>query len=382
MKKHFLLAVLLFVASPAYGQVDLGTSASSTNPQRSGDATTGLFSSTSDAVSVSSGGTEIMRVNGTGVGIGTTNLTDLLTLYTQTDGTLIRAVTDGLGGGLDLDSYASPGNSGYFGRCARGTFASPQAVQVGDRLGMLIFSGYSGTNGFYNTAALQGFVDAGTISNTSLPSYLTLETTPNGQVTRYERMRVTENGYIGIGTTSPTTLLHVAGIARANQVIIGETTDTYNGSIEITYNDANNYGIFFVDTNTGTPNAPALEFERNGGAVGSITLTNTNTAYNTSSDRRLKENITDTISGLEQLMQISVHDFNFISDPKKAREQGFIAQELYKIYPEAVTPGGDDPKKKPWGIDYGRLTPLLLKAIQEQQKEIDALKRELKKLEK
>lgn len=64
-------------------------------------------------------------------------------------------------------------------------------------------------------------------------------------------------------------------------------------------------------------------------------------------------------------MRIPVRDFNFIADPDTARVQGFIAQELYKVYPEAVTVGGDDPKTKPWAVDYGRVTPLLLKSIQE-----------------
>jgi hypothetical protein len=49
----------------------------------------------------------------------------------------------------------------------------------------------------------------------------------------------------------------------------------------------------------------------------------------------------------------------------KTREQGFIAQELYEIYPSAVSVGGDDPQTNPWAIDYGRLSPLLVKAIQE-----------------
>lgn len=72
MKRLLPLAAFLLIASPAYSQVNLGTSASVTNPQRSGDATTGLSSATTGAVSISSGGIEIMRVNGTGVGIGTT----------------------------------------------------------------------------------------------------------------------------------------------------------------------------------------------------------------------------------------------------------------------------------------------------------------------
>ena len=47
------------------------------------------------------------------------------------------------------------------------------------------------------------------------------------------------------------------------------------------------------------------------------------------------------------------------------RQQGFIAQELYKYYPDAVVVGGDNVFLDPWLVDYGRLTPLLAKAIQD-----------------
>lgn len=107
-----------------------------------------------------------------------------------------------------------------------------------------------------------------------------------------------------------------------------------------------------------------IEFANANGAIGSITTNATATAYNTSSDHRLKEHISTTTAGLTALAQISVVDFNFISDPGR-RVQGFIAQDLYKDYPEAVNVGGDDPKKNPWAVDYGRLTPLLVKSVQE-----------------
>ena len=188
------------------------------------------------------------------------------------------------------------------------------------------------------------------------------------------------SGNVGIGTASPSALLHVAGVTRVNELIIGETQNTYNGSIEITYNDLSNYGIFFNDTNTGAQNAPALQFYRNGGGVGNVSLTNSSTAYNTSSDRRLKENIADSAAGLGALMQIPVRDFNFIADPGKTRVQGFIAQELYKIYPKAVTVGGDDAKKKPWAVDYGRVTPLIIKAVQELKSLFDGLVAKVEKL--
>lgn len=66
-----------------------------------------------------------------------------------------------------------------------------------------------------------------------------------------------------------------------------------------------------------------------------------------------------------------------MNDPNKTLTQGVVAQDLYKIYPQAVSVGGDNPATQPWAVDYGRLTPLLVRAIQEQQAEIEALKAEI-----
>ncbi len=150
---------------------------------------------------------------------------------------------------------------------------------------------------------------------------------------------------------------------------------TQTGQItQVTPNGSTAYGIA---NTSGSANYYPFSFSNSNGVVGSIAASGTATAYNTTSDRRLKERIGNTHLGLAELMQIPVRDFNYISDPRKTREQGFIAQELYKVYPSAVTVGGDDPKEKPWQIDYGRLTPLLLRAVQQQQEEISALKTEL-----
>lgn len=110
-----------------------------------------------------------------------------------------------------------------------------------------------------------------------------------------------------------------------------------------------------------------IEFRNSASTViGSVTISGgTNVAYNTSSDRRLKENIKPTIAGLDDLLKIKVRDYTLINDPTKTRVQGYIAQELKEVYPEAVKVGGDDAKKDPWAVDYGRVTPLLVRAVQE-----------------
>jgi len=121
--------------------------------------------------------------------------------------------------------------------------------------------------------------------------------------------------------------------------------------------------------NDTSPTAIAF-FNAGGGVVGNIQTTSSNTSYLTSSDRRVKEHIVDTSVGLPQLMQIPVRDFDFIKDPTHAKNTGFIAQELYKVFPEAVTTNGDNgtvplgAASTPWSVDYGRVTPLIVKAVQ------------------
>jgi hypothetical protein len=93
----------------------------------------------------------------------------------------------------------------------------------------------------------------------------------------------------------------------------------------------------------------------------------------TSSDQRLKTALPDEEFGIDQLRQIRVRDFYFNGDTSRSRVNGVFAQELYDIYPYAVSVGGDDPKTQPWGVDYGRLTPLLIRSIQQLEDRVVAL---------
>ena len=109
----------------------------------------------------------------------------------------------------------------------------------------------------------------------------------------------------------------------------------------------------------------------NGSSVGLITA----------SDRRLKENIKDLSIGLDELLKIQPREYRWKEG--KSKDKGFIAQELYEIYPEAVTkPLTEDSTKDYWAVDYSKLTPLLVKAIQDQQKNIDRLEKKINNLEK
>jgi hypothetical protein len=106
---------------------------------------------------------------------------------------------------------------------------------------------------------------------------------------------------------------------------------------------------------------------------GSITFTGTATVYGTASDARIKMGMEDAPGVLALVDAIRVRRFEFIAWPGK-QQIGVIAQELAEVYPAAVQVGGDDPAVHPWQVDYGKLVPLLVKAVQELRAELQELR--------
>ena len=147
-------------------------------------------------------------------------------------------------------------------------------------------------------------------------------------------------------------------------------------------------------------------FENNSGQNrGSITVTTTATAYNTSSDYRLKENIIAMTDAISRLKNLKPSRFNFIINPNTTID-GFIAHEASTVVPEAVTgekdamieavlyvEGDELPEGKnigdvkeaseidPQGIDQGKLVPLLVGALQEAIAKIETLETTVTTLE-
>jgi hypothetical protein len=116
---------------------------------------------------------------------------------------------------------------------------------------------------------------------------------------------------------------------------------------------------------------------RNSGTqVGTISVSGSSTAYNTSSDHRLKENVDYTWDATTRLKQLKPARFNFISDADTTVD-GFLAHEAQAVVPEAVTGThnevDDDGNAVMQGIDQSKLVPLLVKTIQELEARITAL---------
>jgi hypothetical protein len=155
------------------------------------------------------------------------------------------------------------------------------------------------------------------------------------------------------------------------------------GLIVAAYNGGLNQGLLLSDSNSTSGNQ-AIRFKVSGTTVGSISTTSSSTAYNTSSDYRLKENVASVPDGISRLQQLKPSRFNFIADPNHTVD-GFIAHEAQAVVPECVTGEKDavDEDGNPvyQGIDQSKLVPLLTAALQEAIAKIDALETRLSALE-
>jgi hypothetical protein len=133
----------------------------------------------------------------------------------------------------------------------------------------------------------------------------------------------------------------------------------------------------------GTNGYNAIEFDNaTGSLVGRITTSSASTAYVTSSDYRLKENVADMTGATARLKQLKPKRFNWISDDTNTPLDGFLAHEVSSVVPEAVAgekdavhPDGHHEAGQidPQGIDHSKLVPLLVKTIQELEARITTL---------
>ena len=125
-----------------------------------------------------------------------------------------------------------------------------------------------------------------------------------------------------------------------------------------------------------TSSVSMIGFVNGNGTVGNISTNGSATSFNTSSDYRLKENVSYSFDATTRLKQLKPTRFNFKSDADKTVD-GFLAHEVSSIVPEAVTgakdavDGDGDPIHQ--SIDQSKLVPLLVKTIQELEARITAL---------
>ncbi|MEI6656811.1 MAG: tail fiber domain-containing protein, partial [Verrucomicrobiota bacterium] len=216
-----------------------------------------------------------------------------------------------------IDNGASSG-----GNTAR--FYNPSLADAGVHY---ISIGKSSVN---NECALMGFSKEATISRAWLG-------VTGDDIIGGIGLTVQKGGNVGIGDNSPAYRFSVF-----NNIYGDYAARIYNGN-----NSGSAHGLLIRAGSNGNPFGSVMIGFQNidGSAIGSISQNAASTvSYSTSSDRRLKENITPTHFGLADLMKLQAVDYNFIADAAKTPQTGFIAQDLDAVFPDAVTEGGDDAK--------------------------------------
>jgi len=281
-----------------------------------------------------------------------------------------------------------------------------------------------------------------------------------GSTLASEAMRIDSSGNVGIGDSSPSNTLSVIGSSTTGTSGTGNVAEfagpSNTNGFQVFVNDSgNNSGIqtkngddFIINPhggnllvgrtssgNTGNGHSirggdsaifsrdatgetvqvcrndsqgDLIRFKRNSVTCGEIVNTGSSSvAYNTSSDYRLKENVTDVTDGITRVKQLVPKRFNFIADGTDTIVDGFLAHEAQTVVPEAVTgtkdqidvwneddelPDGvsvgdnkldDDGNTIPLmqGIDQSKLVPLLTAALQEAIAKIETLETRLAALE-
>jgi hypothetical protein len=208
-----------------------------------------------------------------------------------------------------------------------------------------------------------------------------------------ERMRIDSSGNLLVGTTTSINLGDTTGngfqVNSGGQVNMKRTCTT------------STQGLLHLN-NIGTE-GQVIEFYQDGGQVGNISVTGSSTAYNTSSDYRLKEDWQPVANASDRVAQLKPVNFAWKVDG--TRVDGFLAHELAEVIPEAVTGEKDAMRTEEYevtpavlddegnvvteavmgtrevpdyqGIDQSKLVPLLTAALQEALTEIDNLKARL-----
>ena len=174
-------------------------------------------------------------------------------------------------------------------------------------------------------------------------------------------------------------------------------TGSYSNGAKLTlsYTSTTEQGIRCADTVTSGTHTQ-IQFLRGGTQCGKIECANqASTAYVTSSDYRMKENVNYSWDATTKLKQLKPAEFTWKEefDTNKTQVQGFLAHEVSSIVPEAVSGTKDATKQEDvldddgvktgtktvpdyQGIDQSKLVPLLVKTIQELEARITALESE------
>lgn len=253
---------------------------------------------------------------------------------------------------------------------------------------------------------------AGTSTNAGFINFLV-----GSSASTSEAMRIASGGNVGVGTSSPYGLLSVGAPAGTNPYfVIGSTTgevakitaaavpqfglgtSTPFGSLTVEQgsetasvwianqgstspsfmvggvNQNGTVGIGTTTTGSSTPLVVGANIASAVAAFGNtlgMCYVNPGNGLSCTSDARMKKNVENLKSGLSTVLRLRAVFFNWKKETdSQEKHPGFIAQEVQQLAPDLIYTDNNGLLT----MDYARLTPYLVEAVQEQQKEIEAIK--------
>jgi hypothetical protein len=242
------------------------------------------------------------------------------------------------------------------------------AVTTSGNNGDLVFNAYAGGADYPERMRLNA---SGNIVLPTAASYILLGGS-NTAVNAY--IQESSNSIILGNSNTPRMTVDASG-----NLLVGHTAQVLDSKVLSQFIGSTHNGIILNET-ADTANTTFAAFSVSGTAIGSVGRVGATSAvaYNTTSDERLKSNIANSDPVLEKIMQVQVRQYDW-TEGNLHQDYGFIAQELAPVLSGIVTEGKEEADM--WQLDYSRLTPALLKAIQEQQAIIESLTARIEALE-
>ncbi len=332
---------------------------------------------------------------------GTGQLADTVSTSGDYVGVLVNSHASGFGLHIQAASGSNPslvvsdvtGGTILFEVLGSGTVTTATNLSVGTSLGVSTSATVGTTLSTGGAATLNSAVitNGATIGTTLAVSGAS---TFSGAITATSQT-VTAGGFVGT-TGAISTTLSAGSFSAGSAAVSGATTlgtnttsglTTLNGGLTANSGINVTAGTIVLQTTVNMTaasgdgidmdivGAKAIQFARGGVVSGNITMSGGVTTYGTTSDRRLKNDLGPTRTGLETLMALQVRDYTMKSDFRAVRHTGFMAQQVLPLVPDAVTVPYTP--QDYYEMDYGRLTPLLVKSIQDQQQQMELLKQDI-----
>ena len=319
-----------------------------------GDNTTGIFMPSANTIAFTNNGTQSVIITASGsvdIGVG---------ILATASGSVVNQLNlssifpPGTGNNVASLKFSNVRNTGLTG--SGSWFTSGYRIQAkvdAEYMGYIQFNGDDNETGI---AFGTGYMSSDNWSNT------------------YQRMRIDLGGRVIMGTGSNT-------VINAGAVLqIRSDSVKLEGIVHRSFSD---YNYIF-------------EFQNSIGAYrGSIEGDSASAVnYNTSSDKRLKNNIQEMPSMYNIVKNLKPSKFNWKYDNQE--DYGFIAQEVYKLIPNlrskisenycninSIDFDIDNPVRKDgtehyYGLDYGKFTPYITKALQETMEKLETLTNKIK----